>query len=185
MCKRVIATGFALLILTVGFTANVSAQVPFIAVYFDKGLSTETTECGGMFELDELFIGMRNFNAFISAVQFRVVYPTFAVWISDSDKQPVSAGNTRDGFSQGWALPQNGFGAIFVVSALFQWYCDGCEVDNIPILVGPHPLLGPPGAIRFPDEVFIQAVGLTALVCPTIPTEETTWGQVKELYREE
>ena len=67
--------------------ATVSAQTPFIAVYFDNTFQTESTinpgGCPGIGTLDTLYIAMTNANVFVSGVDFAVNYPPELNWISD------------------------------------------------------------------------------------------------------
>jgi hypothetical protein len=126
-----------------------------------------------------------NFNVFITGAQFQIAYPEgFIHWIADVDTPPVTAGNTVEGIALGFALPQNGFSPVPLCRVAFLWKCNGCTFDNIPLIVRAHPLLGPVGVTDFPAFDFIEGSGLTSMICATIPTEETTWGHIKALYRE-
>lgn len=183
MFKRVIAAGFALLLLAL-FIAPASAQTGYVAVYFDENLTIEQMNCPGAGIPQTLTIAMVNWNMFIMGVQFQVQYPPELIWLADFNLQPVTAGTTPTGFAQGWAIPQNGFGPIKVCNVLAQWNCTDCSSTNSPIKVQAHPLLGPVAATQWPDANLVNGIGLTALVCATVPTEETTWGQVKALYNE-
>jgi len=174
---------FALLTVLCGAA---SAQVPFIATYFDAAYTQETSPnpCPGVGTPGNLWISLNNANAFVTGVEFAVSYPPEMVWMADQDTQPVTVGNTPGGFSMGWALPQNGFYRIPVCKVVFLWNCDYCTRTNIPIVVVPHPITGTLGYTDYPMYTLHQAVGLTSLICQTIPVEETTWGQVKSLYSE-
>ena len=193
MCKRVFATGFALLILVLS-VGTASAQTPFIAVYFDHAYQVEGNPpapagdpCPGIDVVGYLYIALVNSNTFVTGVEFAVNYPPEIFWMADLDTQPVTVGNTPNGFSMGWAAPQNGFaGAVFICRPMFLWKCEDCSVPNAPIVVTPHPATGT-GFVAFtdfPDYNLIPAVGLTSLICATVPTNETTWGQIKSLYGE-
>lgn len=91
--------------------------------------------------------------------------------------------------------PQNGYpgpgrphGGILVGCPLVQWLCDTCEPQNLnsQIKVGKHPLSPSayPRFTDFPYYILHDAIGMTSLICATIPTEESTWGKVKALYSE-
>lgn len=169
----------------------VSAQTPFIAVYFDHAWQVAGNPpapagdpCPGVGVLDSLYIALVNADAFVSGVEFAVSYPPEVTFLAEFDKQPVNVGTTPTGFSQGWALPPNGFSAVYVCGVQFLWACDGCSVFDSPIVVIPHPVSGFLGYTDFPAYTQIPAVGMTSLICATIPVEETTWGQVKSLYGE-
>lgn len=188
MPKRVIATGFALLLLAL-FIAPASAQTRYIGVYFDWGLTTEQANCPSAPPLtvaDTIWIAMVDWDMNVSGVQFKVDYPPEMVWLGDQAHPPVYQGNTRDGFAVGFAIPQNGYFPILVTEAVFAWDCNGCTSTDIPVKVVGHPLLGGTiTATRWPDQTKFNGIGLTALICTTVPVEETTWGQVKALYNEQ
>ena len=181
---------WVVLALVVSVTA-VSAQTPYIAVYFNDALTQEgllataAESCPGLNVPGELFIAFSNANAWVSAVEFAVDYPPQIVHLADADTQPVTVGQTPNGLSMGWSTPQNGFlSAIFVCRVIFLWNCDGCQATKVPIVVVPHPATNFLGYTDFPNFNQFPAVGLTALFCATVPTEDTTWGQVKALYGE-
>jgi hypothetical protein len=104
--------------------------------------------------------------------------------LADVNKQPVNVGTTATGFSQGWGLPANGFSAVYVCGAQFLWKCDNCVIEDIEIVVVEHPHTGVLGFTNFPDYKVVPAVGMTSLICATVSSEETTWGQIKSLYSE-
>lgn len=87
---------FVLMVVSV---VTVSAQTPYIAVYFDKTYQVESTVapggCPGVGTLDTLYIALTNANAFVSGVEFAVNYPPEVNWISDLGTQPVTIGNTQ------------------------------------------------------------------------------------------
>lgn len=179
------------LALTIVLVGAASAQIPFIAVYFDEYYSIEalppppcSDPCPGIGVLDNMWIALANANTYVSAVEFKVNYPPETVWLADLDVQPVTFGNTRDGISMAWALPQNGYVAVPICKVQFMWNCDHCASANIPVVVVANPHTGFLGYTDFPAYNLHNAVGLTALICACVPAEDTTWGQVKALYGE-
>ena len=187
MSKRVLATGFALMLIMLSSSVT-SAQTPFIAVYFDNTYQTEATVfpggCPGIGVLDTLYVAITNANAFLSGVEFAVNYPPEITWVADLGTQPVTIGNTQSGISMGWATPQNGFSTVRICGVLVQWQCNTCPAANIPVPVVPNPNTLFLGYTDFPAFNPFPAVGLTSLICATVPAEETTWGKVKALYGE-
>ena len=164
---------------------SLSAQVPFVAIYFDEGLSQEQKNCPGVSVLDTLYVVARNFNAFIAGIEFRVDYPSSMVWLADTGIPPVSIGSTPTGISMGWNFPKNGFEAVVVCTPIVLWLCSKCSdlpSGYEPLRVQPHPIFGHVRATQWPTYEFIEAVGLTASICGTIDTEASTWGRVKALY---
>jgi hypothetical protein len=167
-----------------GLVADIHAQTPYVAVYFDVPLTRMDEDCPSGGGVDSAFVVARNFNAFIVGIEYSINYGMMVSWISDYWTPPVTIGTTPTGISEGFALPQNAFGALVVTKILFQWNCDGCTVTDDPIIVSPHPLTGFVRAVEYPTYDFIDAVGMTSLICPTVPVEETSWGQIKSLYSE-
>jgi hypothetical protein len=164
----------------------VSAQTPYIAVYFDAGLSQESKDCPGSMP-DVLHVAAINFNQFVIGAEFAIQYPPAMLFMGDLNTPPVTIGNTQTGISMGWPLPLNGFAPIELCQVSIFWQCAGCDQaywDN-PIRVVPNPNTNFLGMVNFPQNDLVPSGGLTAIVCPhSVPTEETTWGQVKALYGE-
>lgn len=172
----------------------VSAQPqPYIAVYFDQyyGYGQETKDCPG-FVMDTWYVAAVNFNTFITGADFKIVYPPAVTYLGDLNTPPVTVGNTNIGISMGFALPKNGYNPVPLCQVRVFWNCDNCNggvppvsyLNNlVQVVTNPNTLFL--GVTDFPNFNMIPGVGLTAVLCPcTIPTEETSWGQVKALYGE-
>lgn len=170
----------------------VSAQtIPFVAVYFDQSYQVEGNPpapvgdpCPGIGVPVTLYIALVNSNVWVSGVEFAVNYPPELIFLADQNTPPVTVGQTPSGISMGFALPQNGFSALEVCQVLCLWNCDGCAVTDSPIIVTPNPNTGFIGFTDFPNYDAFPAIGLTSLICATVPTQDTTWGKVKSLYGE-
>jgi hypothetical protein len=187
MSKRVLITGFALLLLTLCI-APASAQVqPFIGAFFNEGLTEETKDCPGAV-LDTLYVAMYNANAFVIGAQYQITYPASMNWLADVGTPPATIGITPTGISMGYPLPLNGFFPILLHSVLIQWFCQDCTGSvNDQLVVGTHPQFpGSPFWTNWPAFDQFPAIGLTSTICqePPIATEETTWGKLKALYNE-
>jgi hypothetical protein len=171
-------------IAAVTMATGVEAQTPYVGVFFDTDFTRMDKFCPAGGGLDSAFVVANNFNAFISGIEYAINYPVSMTWLSDYDTPPVTIGSTPTGISEGFALPQNGFFPIVVAKILFFWNCDGCTVTDDPVIVAPHPISGFVRATDFPNYDFVYAVGMTSLVCASVPTEETSWGRIKSLYEE-
>ena len=162
------------------------AQTPYIAVYFDSDHSEEAGSCGGVGVLDTLYVAAVNFNRFLSGAEFAVHYPPALTWIEDLGTPPATLNNTVTGISMGFPGPRNGFSPVRLCEVLVMWNCDECVdlyvADTIRVI--PNPTTGFLGAVDYPGFNLVPGVGLTGLICPTIATLDTTWGQVKALYTE-
>ncbi|MFH1754818.1 MAG: hypothetical protein ABIA59_03865 [Candidatus Latescibacterota bacterium] len=188
--KKVLVLVSALLILALG-TSIVSAQNPFVQVYFSHPVwgtpdGTNLTQCppgapGTV--LDSLYVIAHNFNMWMSAIEYQVLYPATIFFLSDNTGAPLNVGNSSIGIATAWPLPQNAFTQLVVNKVLFIYMCQFCyEGTNIPIDVVPHPDTGFVRAVRWPDNAVITAQGMRSLICGTTPVEETTWGNIKALY---
>ncbi|UCG52600.1 MAG: hypothetical protein JSW58_03355 [Candidatus Latescibacterota bacterium] len=141
--------------------------------------------------LDTLYVVLVNANAFVACVEFSISYPPSLTWIADLDLPPIiipPGSGTPTGIGFCWDPPRNGFTPIQILRVVVAWNCDTCEpvfLDG-PIVVLPNPLTGGayPHYTTWPDWIERDAIGMTALTCATVSTEETTWGKVKVLYVE-
>jgi hypothetical protein len=187
MSKRALATALTLA-LTMLMVGIASAQTPYIAVYFNAGHSQEAKDCPGPGPVvDTWYIAALNFNMFLSGAEFMVSYPPAVTWLADAATPPVTLGNTPTGITMGFPFPQNGFNTVDLCQVVVLWNCETCMdpyLNNL-VRVIPHPGTGFLGAVDYPGFNLVPSVGLTAVLCAcTIPTEQTTWGQVKSLYNE-
>jgi hypothetical protein len=172
---------------------NAGGPIPNIQVYF-------TSEWGtyGQTHLQEcppdppgtvvgtLYIVAINFNMWMSAVEYQVNYPPQFIWLADNTGG-IDIGQSPTGIATSWPLPQNAFVPYAVNTVTFIYNCQLCNSGpNIPICVVPNPaaISGQVQAVRWPDGTLIPAIGMKSLICPTIPVEETSWGQIKALYND-
>jgi hypothetical protein len=73
-----------------------------------------------------------------------------------------------------------------VLRPLVLWGPCDCLNGQQPLVVHGYTPLGQadPSAVRRDDFQQFFGIGMTSLVCPNpIATEQSTWGQVKALYR--
>jgi hypothetical protein len=175
---------FALVLALVGATLA-SAQTPFIAVYFDQNFTQIQTVCPGP-GAGTLYVVLANANSLVSGAEYRIGYPAAMTWIGDTNTPPVALGSTPTGISLGFPVPQNGFNSLLLHTVAIFWNCSDCSVTNQKVSVAAHPL-NASGNVQFTDWPafsLVNAIGMDSDVCPTVATEESTWGQVKALYSE-
>ena len=197
----------ALLVLVALAAPPANAQTSYIGVFFDCALwdpaptgppdigdgTTETAIPPAVFgTLDTLCVVAYN-TCLVLGFEFKVDLGPCLAFIADFDKpgspggKPgVTLGNSNTGVSMAFGTPQLGTAfPVNLLRILVQWQCTDCAVGNVPVKVVGHPLfnpgLDPQYTCLFQIPLF-QAKGLTALICPTVPVEETTWGRVKSLY---
>jgi hypothetical protein len=178
----------------------VAEPVPYFQVYFDdasNGSFGETSaNCGQVGHPVYLYVVARNFESWLSAVEFKVDFPDGIMYVGETIAPPtqgtiLSIGNSNIGLTVSTSLPRNGFGepGVLITTIFAIWTGDCyCQLGPSPIVVGPYPYPDPgkthPSGVRWPDLVEIPAVGMTSLLCPgVVPTQESTWGGIKALYR--
>jgi hypothetical protein len=122
-----------------------------------------------------------NFGMWMSAIEYGIIYPPQLLFIGD-DTGGLDIGNSASGIATSWPFPINAFSPVLVNKIKFFYLCQLCYETDIPIVVVQHPITGFLRAVRWPDNVLFNGVGLTSLICPTVPAEETTWGNIKALY---
>jgi hypothetical protein len=173
--------------------AGALAQVPFFQIYFDdasNGSYGETqAECGAPNTPDDLYLVAHNWNMFVAAVDYQVAFPPALMYLSDTYPAvpggTLNLGNSFQGVALSYGLPRSGFEPMLLslIQVLWTGQCD-CAAGPQPLVVGPYPGKTSPAGVRWPDYVEFNAVGMTSLVCPgAVPTQETTWGGIKALYR--
>ncbi len=190
--KKVLVIFSAMMLLTLGASwVHAGGPIPNVQVYFTSDWGTygqaQIPECppnppGTV--LDSLYVVANNFGMWMSAIEYQVIYPPQIMWLSDYTGG-LDIGTSPTGIATAWPLPQNAFVPFAVNKVLFIYLCQLCyEGTNIPIDVVPHPDSGLLRAVRWPDNFIVHAIGMRSLICPTIPVEETTWGNIKALYNE-
>ena len=182
-----IAVLAALATVTLGLPQTTVGQVPYVQIYFDEGLQrTHENSCPfsapGTIDGD-LYVAAHNFSMFMSSIEYSVDYPPEIGFLGDViDSSYEVVGDSHTGILISFPTPLDAFETVLLQKVRFVWWCALCESQAIPIVVVPHPASGKIRAISWPESDEVEAVGMTAIVCPTIPVESTTWGHIKALY---
>jgi hypothetical protein len=187
--KLICAAAFLLLI--VGFTASfVYSQgwPPHMQIQFSNGL--EAADCpdappGSI--IDSLYIIARFVDCWMQGFEFKVSYPPAIMFLEDyllcePDLWIPPFPTSETGLSISCKYPIPCSPHCVVDKVHFMWMCHGCTVTDIPVVVIPF---GPEGRICitcWPDDFVIHLIGMTSLICSTLPVEETSWGRIKSLY---
>lgn len=182
-----IATTLALVIVAVAMVGavNASAQsTPFIAVYFDNYYTQQQTVCKGLGVADTFYVVARNFPYYLTGAEYQVEYPAGMNFVSDMSTGTVTIGQSPTGISIGFGNPpRNGFLPVLIEKVRVTWVCLNCSgIEEGEVRVVPHQATGKLGVTKYPDFAYVPGIGLTSLVCSSVPVEETTWGKVKALY---
>jgi hypothetical protein len=182
--KRALTT-FAI-VFAIAVAGSAYAQTPNIQIYFDENFTEAGANCPDTppgTVIDTFFVVANNFNMWMSAIEFMIVYPSQISWLGDILDTPTKIGNSVTGISIAWTLPLNAFDNPVVLKVTFAWMCQGCVgSENAPIDVVANPNQGFLRAVRWPDNVPFDAIGMRSLICPTVPVEDTSWGQIKAMY---
>jgi hypothetical protein len=171
------------------------AQVPYVQVYFDPALQQTQANCPGTPPFSgppvELHVVYINWNMQMAEVEFSISYPPSLVYIGDNLVDPdtqAKIGNSDGGIAVATAgcCPFDGNAPVEVLRPLVIWGNCDCSQGPQPLVVGGYTPLGKtqPSAVRRSDFQEFLGIGMTSLVCPgPVATEQSTWGQVKALYR--
>jgi hypothetical protein len=171
------------------------AQVPYVQVYFDPALTQTQASCPGTPPFTpppvELHVVYVNWNMNMAEVEFSISYPPALFWIGDSLVDPdtqTSLGTSPLGVAIATAncCPFDGSVPVEVLRPLVLWGNCDCNQGPQPLVVGGYTAFGKvqPSAVRKEDFQEFLGIGMTSLICPgPIATEQSTWGQVKALYR--
>ena len=175
-------------IAVLSLAVNAGAQIPYVQVFYDKGASVAQKDCPGV-SLDDLYVFAINYNMYIAAIQYWVSLPgCFTLTGTTLPPGGLSIGDPLDpvsGISLSYPVPGDGTAPFVTMTMHVVWNCTDCVGWEItPIVVGGF-AMGFVQAISWPDLNTKLGVGMTSYVCafPPIPTEQTTWGNVKSLYR--
>jgi hypothetical protein len=175
------------------------SQTPRLQIYFDAQLTQKFADppyAPPYTIVDSLYIVAEGFDAYLSAIEYSVDYTPHLLWLTDITTG-LNIGTTPNGIATAWPTPQNAYSPFVVAEVLFLWgfeYCIG-SVYDLPLCANGHPATGSIRATRWPDLQLIYATNNAACICPLctgsscvcptqpIPVEDSTWGQIKALYR--
>lgn len=183
--KKVLAVAFVLAILSLGFSA--SAQVPYVQVFFDIGASVDAADCPAIPTVAELSVFAINFNMFIAAIDYQVVLPGLLTFLGDvpvAGALRIGTSVSPTGIAWSYPIPGNGWAPYKTQGISVFWNCIDCTGwEDSQILVLPYPSTGLLTAVSWPDLQPKYGIGMISTVCPFgVPTQNTTWGNVKSLY---
>lgn len=162
----------------------VTAQVPYVQVYFDSSYEKAIEVCQGVGVVQTWYVVATNLNTYIKAIEYSVSYPTAVTWLADLPVvDTIVFGTTPTGVGQAFTNKGNGFGPLLVIRVLVGWNCNDCDhVAEQYVVAGPHPGTGHCRAVRWPDDHLIALQGLYSRICGYQPVEPTTWGRIKALH---
>jgi len=174
----------AIVIVALGAAVPAAAQTPNVQIYFDANLTQASANCPGSVVVDTAYVVAQNFGMWMAAIEYSISYPTQMTWLADSPTNSgLVIGTSPAGIAIAWPTPLQAFGPAVVQTFTFLWTCTDCTgLSNTPLVVGNSPVSGAVDAVRWPDNVLVNAIGMTSLICSTVPTQDTSWGRIKALY---
>ena len=182
--------GLILILLVTCFGVSiVTSQTPSVQVFFEynggnySGMHLD--QCppdppGTV--IDSFYVIANNFNMWISAIEYSIDFPQQLLFIAQHSGG-LDIGTVITGIATAWPFPINGFEQVCVNKVTFLYMCHACNEIYIPIIVKTHPTTGFIRAVRWPDNIFVNGIGMISFICSVWPVEETTWGKVKALYQ--
>ena len=182
--KRILAAAIMVLVICLGF--NAYSQVAQIKISFDDNGNEWFTTCPADLGVSTLTVWTSNFDMWMSAIEYKIVFDPVVTFMEDiMIADALQIGSSPTGISIAYPTPGRAWDLFPVQRVLVMWNSTDCSLhSDSPITIVPHPSSGKIQAIRWPDLHIVEADGGTSYICPTLtPTEETTWGSVKSLYK--
>ncbi len=186
---RTLITVIITLAVVAGYAPDLDAQIPIVQIYFDEDLVFTGAPCPGAppgSVFDSLYVVAEDFNMYMSAIEYRIQYPPVLFFVEDViDPSFLVTGTSPEGIVITFPTPQDALGKLLVQKVVVIWMCDSCGPGdiNIELRVRSHPASAKVRAVRWPDGGFVDGWGVLSLICPSLPIHETTWGEIKALYK--
>jgi hypothetical protein len=137
-----------------------AAGTPTVTVYFDEALTARSMDRSGPGPYT-LYVVAEGFDAYLTAIEYKIDYPAGMTWVADLDVPPITIGTTGEGIAQAWAEPVDGFSPVVVAKAVVK--VDETRERGGVVAVKPHPVSGFVRATAAPDHRVIEAQGGTSL----------------------
>ena len=170
MKRTLVKSGFILMLLSASSAPVCAAQIPSVALYFDRALTQLYADCpnappGSV--LDTLYLAASGFDTPIEGIEYKIDFPQQIVWLGvvDTDNY-LWIGDPASGVAIAFLSPLEASSPVIIQKIAVIWMCDGCPVTDIPITIAAHPLSGSLRAVTS-DLAFVDAVGFVSIVCPT------------------
>lgn len=169
--------------------AQVNPAAGRIGIFNDAGASNCVFTQPGAGNLFQVYIVHVENTLGITGVTFQAVKPAClnALWLNDTNVFSVVIGNTQTGYNVGYGACRTGNVHICTMNFLSQGASPTCCVYYVldePNIPGPY--------YEFSDCDFNLVyggakAGMTnpgTCTCESIPTQDSSWGQIKALYYE-
>ena len=170
---------------------SAGAQVPYVQPYFDELHTVTVLNSCPTEPIGRLYIVAHNWGIFMSAIEYQILYPPQITFLGDfiDDANMLSIGQSPSGIALAWKnVPGLAFKSLLLQEVSVFYTCTACDDQDIAVTVVKHPASDPTQpnymvrALDFWQNEF-WGIGMTAVICPTVPVEQTTWGGIKSMYR--
>ncbi|UCG50537.1 MAG: T9SS type A sorting domain-containing protein [Candidatus Latescibacterota bacterium] len=149
-----------LCVAVVSLLASVSvASTPTVTVYFDEAMTMRSVDRLSPGQ-HTLYIVAEGFDAFLTAIEYKIEYPAGMTWLEDIDMPPVKIGNTTEGIAQAWTKPVDAHSPVVVAKALVRW--EPTDRPTCELTVVPYPGSPSVRATVAPDHRIVEAKGQTS-----------------------
>jgi len=180
-------TSFALLVLGLSLLAQPArAQTPTVQVYLDSQFHVVHRTCPPGGTVDTLYVVASGFSSPITDIEYSInTWGNFGI-VQDLVRPGFSGtGFSGIGIHVDFGGPANASGNLLVQRILGFWDCKPCGGGGWVtfIVVEPHNESGKIQATKWPDLTKVEALGGVNSLCGVLPTQPTTWGRIKALYR--
>ena len=195
---RKILSGITILVVLFALASRVTAQAPYLQVYFDDQFLYEWGYCPAApigTVATTLYVVAHDFDAWLNAIEYRLELPPQLLFLGDVlPPGSLSIGQSPEGIAIAFPVPLNAYSPVLISTVYVLWMCNDCGPNyNTPVCFDVYPSSGYLRAVRWPDLELIYATSETALICPAgppwpicaelpIPVEQTTWGHIKAMY---
>lgn len=179
----VLADMFGIKYEAVGETSSITmTPMPEIGLFFDNdGTQLTLTENGGMSEIHEAWIMVRNAEMFVAGASFRLVMDPRIMILTATPADGFTFGSLTAGVDIGLFnyLPVFGSSAGLLYTLNLTTFNN--VMLNAELQIVNHPSYDAPKVADI-NAVKWTAEGLTSYMTIPVGTEEMSWGQVKSLY---
>jgi hypothetical protein len=137
-------------------TSIAVAGTPTVTIYFDEALTVKSVDRLSPGQ-HTLYVVAENFDAYLTAIEYKIDYPAGMTWVRDVDLPVVKIGATPDGIAQAWGTPLDAFVPVVIAKAVVRW--EPTDGFRGVVEVKPHPKTGFIRATAAPEHNIIKATG--------------------------
>ncbi len=165
-----------------------AASTPTIATYYDAD-GSQIDDCYSSPEVADIHVVALNVNAWVLGIRYKIEFPPPFVYLDEHSffTDPVIGGTSDTGIEISYPSPVYFSERQLIHKAGAVWTCSsGCS-PYLNVYIAPVPY---PGLTEIEVDVVQGETTTTlflntsaAVLCPTLPVQQQTWGKIKALYR--